>query len=130
MIASRQDLNYLAFQSLDFERTWWRLLQKRVVRTKLDIYVFIIFNWFSWNLLLNHCLKIYKMFPDYEKNISKLNNLAISLALTRNILAIYKWNNSCKVSNIRIKSEMCKWSSPHDEHQSFGPRPVELRSDQ
>jgi len=34
-------LNYLAFQSLDFERTWWRLLQKRVVCTKFDIYVFI-----------------------------------------------------------------------------------------
>jgi hypothetical protein len=47
--------------------------------------------------------------------INKLNNLAISLALTRNILAIYKGNNSCKVFNIRIKSEMCKWSSPHDE---------------
>ena len=25
------------------ERTWWRLLQKRVVRTKFDIYVFILF---------------------------------------------------------------------------------------
>jgi len=25
-----------------FERTWWRLLQKRVVRAKLDIYVFIL----------------------------------------------------------------------------------------
>jgi hypothetical protein len=22
-----------------FERTWWRLFQKRVVRTKLDIYI-------------------------------------------------------------------------------------------
>ena len=33
---------YLAFQSLDFDRTWWRLFQKRVVRTKFDIYVFII----------------------------------------------------------------------------------------
>ena len=31
--------NYLAF---DFERTWWKLLQERVVRTKFDIYVFII----------------------------------------------------------------------------------------
>ena len=35
-------LNDLAFQSFDFERTWWRLLWKRVVRTKFDIYVFII----------------------------------------------------------------------------------------
>jgi hypothetical protein len=33
---------YLAFQSFDFVRTWWRLFQKRVVRTKFDIYVFII----------------------------------------------------------------------------------------
>ena len=34
-------LNYLAFQSFNFERTWWRLFQKCVVRTKLDIYVFM-----------------------------------------------------------------------------------------
>ena len=34
-------LNYLAFQPPDLERTWWRLFQKRVVRTKFDIYVFI-----------------------------------------------------------------------------------------
>ena len=34
-------LNNLAFQSVDFEHTCWRLFQKRVVRTKYDIYVFI-----------------------------------------------------------------------------------------
>ena len=34
-------LNYLTFQSFDFERTRWRLSQKRVVRTKLNIYGFI-----------------------------------------------------------------------------------------
>jgi hypothetical protein len=34
-------MNYLAFQSFDFERTWWRSFQKRFVRTKFDIYVFI-----------------------------------------------------------------------------------------
>ena len=32
---------YWAFQHFDFERTWWRLFQKRVVRTKFDIYVFM-----------------------------------------------------------------------------------------
>ena len=32
--------NYLDFQSFDFEITWWRLFQKRVVRPKFDIYVF------------------------------------------------------------------------------------------
>jgi hypothetical protein len=28
-----QNFNYLFFQSLDFERTWWKLFHKRVVRT-------------------------------------------------------------------------------------------------
>ena len=37
-------LNYLAFQSFDFERTWWRLFQKRVVRTKFDIYLFYYYR--------------------------------------------------------------------------------------
>ena len=31
-------LNYLAFQSFDFERTWWRLFLKHVVDTAFDIY--------------------------------------------------------------------------------------------
>ena len=35
-------LNQMAFQSFGFERTWWKLFQKRVVRTKFDIYVFIV----------------------------------------------------------------------------------------
>jgi hypothetical protein len=35
-------LNYLPFHSSDFERTSWKLFQKSVVRTKFDIYVFII----------------------------------------------------------------------------------------
>ena len=39
--APKRLLSYLAFQSFDFEGTWWRLFQKRVVRTKLDIYVFV-----------------------------------------------------------------------------------------
>jgi hypothetical protein len=38
-------LNYLAFQSFDFERTWWRLFQKRDVRTKFDIYVFFFIDY-------------------------------------------------------------------------------------
>jgi hypothetical protein len=35
-------LYYLAFQSFDFEHTLWRLFQKRVVRTKFDIYVLFV----------------------------------------------------------------------------------------
>ena len=38
---SQRLLNYLAFKYIGLERTWWRLFQKCVVRTK-DIYVFII----------------------------------------------------------------------------------------
>jgi hypothetical protein len=34
-------LNYVSFQSVDNEGTWWWLFQKRVVRTILDIYGFI-----------------------------------------------------------------------------------------
>jgi hypothetical protein len=36
---------YLAFQSFDFERTWWRLFQKCVGHTKFNIYVFITNLW-------------------------------------------------------------------------------------
>jgi hypothetical protein len=31
----------LAYQSVELERTWWRLFQKRVLCAKFDIYVFI-----------------------------------------------------------------------------------------
>ena len=33
--------NCQTFKYFDLERTWWRSFQKRVVRTKFDIYVFI-----------------------------------------------------------------------------------------
>jgi hypothetical protein len=33
--------NCQTFKYFDFERNWWRSFQKRVVRTKFDIYVFI-----------------------------------------------------------------------------------------
>ena len=36
-------LIFLAFLSFDFESTRWRLFQKRVVWTKFDIYVFILY---------------------------------------------------------------------------------------
>ena len=39
---SQRFLNYSVFQSFDIERrTWWRLLQKHVMHTNLDIYVAI-----------------------------------------------------------------------------------------
>ena len=44
LLAPKTFKNYLVFQTFDFERTWWRLFQKRVVRTKYDIYVYIKFS--------------------------------------------------------------------------------------
>ena len=40
-------------QSFDFERIWWRLFQKHVVYTKLDIYCFIecTVTVIVWNLV-------------------------------------------------------------------------------
>ena len=57
-------LIYLAFQSLDFERTWWRLFQKRVVRTKFDIYVYIVSVWivYSWLSNVHYTLSIMYQF--------------------------------------------------------------------
>ena len=41
-------LNYLAFQSFGFERVWWNLFHESFVRTKLDVYLFIIRCLFSF----------------------------------------------------------------------------------
>ena len=43
-------LIYLAFKYFGFESTWWRLLQKRVVGTNCDIYVFITIILFDFIL--------------------------------------------------------------------------------
>ena len=44
---SQRLLNYLAFQSFDVERIRGRLFKRRVVRTKFNIYVFILVCHFS-----------------------------------------------------------------------------------
>jgi len=37
------------FPYFDYERTWWRLFQDRVVRTKFDVNVFItLCMWIGW----------------------------------------------------------------------------------
>ena len=35
----------LTEEAFDYEHAWWRLFQKHLVRTKLDIYVFIFNNY-------------------------------------------------------------------------------------
>jgi hypothetical protein len=42
------------FQSFDFERTWWRSVQKHVVRTKFDIYSFsVVYGYCHFKKSLN-----------------------------------------------------------------------------
>ena len=41
VLSNRLALKYLMKVIPETERTWWRLFQKRVMRTKCDIYVFI-----------------------------------------------------------------------------------------
>ena len=73
-------LNYLTFQYFDIERIWWRLFQKRVVRTKSDIYVCLSYshvgnnwmtvspNWYliSWAKIV---LLLKKVVPIFTKHI-------------------------------------------------------------
>ena len=55
-------LNYLSFQSFNFERTWWRLFQKRVVHTKFDIYGFIQNMYFNDYINTHKVLKLYLIY--------------------------------------------------------------------
>ena len=70
----------MAFQSFDFECTWWRLFQKRVVRTKFDIYVFITITW-SIPLLVDYylCIITFKMYQ---------------------VFLMFKWKYVCTVSKL------------------------------
>jgi len=43
-------LNDLSFPSLDFVRACWRLFQKRVVRTKFDIYMHVFIKQWWWTI--------------------------------------------------------------------------------
>ena len=66
-----QNFKWLGFPIFRFERTWWRLLQKRVVPTiKFDIFVFIIqtYKWIRHNELL-------QKFPPVGWTLRNLNQL-------------------------------------------------------
>jgi hypothetical protein len=49
-------LNYMAFPSLDLARTLWRLFQKRVVCTKLDIWGFLVLI----HIIYNKSVKVFR----------------------------------------------------------------------
>jgi len=62
------------FRSFDFERTWWRLFKKRVVRTKFDIYVFIItFSYFITFIVVADILNLISI-QNYKSRKALSNN--------------------------------------------------------
>jgi len=68
----------------------------------LTLPIFFCKSYFPYRFLFSKN----KMFKDYEKIICLLYVLVIALAPTRNMVFEYKGNNSCKIYNLRIKSEM------------------------
>ena len=71
-------LNYLAFQSFDFERTWWRLFQKRVVCTKFDIYVFMyIWTMDKWQRKETYVVYAYCSLSSHANNVSRERHTAV-----------------------------------------------------
>jgi hypothetical protein len=61
------NFKYLGFQSFDFERTRWRLFQKRVVRAKFDIYVLLQLNFklLSYNTIIKRKMTKWQWLTQY-----------------------------------------------------------------
>ena len=62
---ARKTLNYLAFQSVDFERTSCRLFQKHIMRTKFDIYVLItmiVIYYTDRHNCINYCIVVHWLY--------------------------------------------------------------------
>ena len=77
---------YLVSQHVDLERTWWRLFQRHVVRTKFDIYVFImVFNKSFASMKNVYKLKDPKNVFD-QLDISLLINILFFSGLFRNVI--------------------------------------------
>ena len=75
----------MAFQSIDFERTWWRLFQKRVVYTKFDIYIFM-YQFYTYNVYNLHACNVqysqrHTMINHCDRCITLLSELDISFVL-------------------------------------------------
>ena len=78
----------MTFQSFDFECIWWRLFQKRAVRTKFIIYVFITYYQCYFNI---------KMF----------SICSVSLNTAVNIMTVSR-NPTCKLFTIPSR-KIIRW---------------------
>jgi hypothetical protein len=93
-----KSLNDLAFQSFDFENTWWRLFQKHVVRTKLDIYVFIEPRLSDGLLTILIKLDSYSMYGTYDwceiklkKYWIRVKNVMLRMRSMKEINHTFSW---------------------------------------
>ena len=95
VIASKA-LNYLAFQYIDFERTWWWLFKKRDVRTQLDIYVYIcsVFTSFVFSFRFNLCFIRSFIYPDCDFLIQFPEIVIFPLIPTINLHIVWYMNMS------------------------------------
>jgi hypothetical protein len=78
------DINFNVFNFFDYERSWWRLFQKRVVRVKVDIYVFM-----DSKLLAIWEIKLYTSNNIKTTNMSKSNVYQVYLSCRLYAKVIY-----------------------------------------
>ena len=73
-------------QSFDFDHVWWRLFQKRFMRPKLNIYVFIELQYFFSSMLSYKNLKLKFIEIINEKHNSNLINCE-----NKQVHNVYHW---------------------------------------
>ena len=96
----------LVFQSFYFERTWWWLFQKRVVRTNFDIYGFISIQHMK-------CSPVHFLIPIWHPFSVKINStsrMAVHMAYPA-ILGLFVG----EMSVWYLRSFICRWHYTHDK---------------
>ena len=111
----------------DFQRTWWRVFQKRVMRTKFDLHVFIVkkrktnvgsINWFRFqSRKKGHQIRLYIVYLIHNIHMvllryTQYHDIAIDLIFHHNCISMTDyWCISIKYS-LSIKYCSCNiWYS-------------------
>jgi hypothetical protein len=92
-------LNYLVFQPFDLERRWWRSFQKRVLCTKLDIYVFIketfyrhIYLSFCFYLFIYFVVYCYFSVSEFSEWLLFINTLTNNNETPKTLINLYRYH--------------------------------------
>jgi hypothetical protein len=106
--------NCQTFKYFDLERTWWRSFQKRVVRTKFDIYVFISR---TNDYLTSICRTIECRTNDYLTSICRTiecrtcdcrtNDYLTSICRTIECRTCDCRTNDCRTTYVILHDEVC-----------------------